>query len=256
MKLSLIAVSLIPLVADSFVVQPRFSPRSTSGVKVSVELSYKSDDTVDVVPSFVKSPVLQQVYPKLLQWKEQYGNPNIPLGTSEGRQCKTLRRLHIQKKLLDEEVTLLQELGFQFNDLEDVYFEADFDDMISRLQDYEKEHQDTYQVPKKYPPDPELGAWVTGLRRLSPSGVAPEHADRLNAMNFTWVSKRKCGSKFMQQYRALVERVKEGDGRGVLQEEATLEWIAAQQQARKRGTLSDTRFHYLQELIGEDWMEQ
>ena len=60
--------------------------------------------------------------------------------------------------LTEDEATLLNELGFRFHSLEDVYYECDFDEMLFKLTLYYKEFQ-TYQIPKKYEPDPELG-WV------------------------------------------------------------------------------------------------
>jgi hypothetical protein len=239
--------AFLPLLATAFVMQPLPSTRGTESAL------FYSDK---VVPSFIASPVLQQVYPKMLEYKQKYGHPNIPLGSSEGRQCYTLRRLQIQQKLSDEEVSLLKNLGFRFDSLEDVYYEFDFDDMFDRLLAYEAENHNTYQIPKKYPNDPELGAWVTGLRRLGNDVVKDEHAQRLNEVSFTWVSTRKCGSKFMKQYRELVERVGEHGREDLVGDEPIQKWIAAQRLVRKRGELSDTRFHYMQELLGEDWMEQ
>lgn len=209
-----------------------------------------------IISSIIKSPALREVYPKLVKWKEQYGNPNIPLSTSGGRYCKTLRRLHIQNKLTEEEITLLDELGFQFNSLEDVYFDADFDLLIMRLKKYEEQYANKYQVPKKFPHDPELGAWVTGLRRLGPASVLDEHVQQLNDIQFTWVSSRKCGSKFMGQYRALKGRVDDEGLDTVLEDEEAQKWVRAQRMARKREALSDTRCHYMEELFGIDWMDE
>ena len=50
-----------------------------------------------------------------------------------GKRCQTLRRLAFQKKLIEEEINLLTEMGFRFNTLEEVYEEADFDDCLQRL---------------------------------------------------------------------------------------------------------------------------
>lgn len=191
----------------------------------------------------------------MIAWKEQYGNPNIPMGSSGGNYCKTLRRLHIQKKLTEDEISMLNGLGFQFNDLEDVYFEADFDFMLLRLKRYEEQYKNKYQVPKKYPNDPELGAWVTGLRRLGPEKVHDDHVKKLNDIEFTWVSRRKCGSKFMNQYRALKGRVDKEGLETVLQDDSVQKWIKIQRMARLRDALSDTRFHYMVELLGDNWME-
>eukprot|EP00980_Cylindrotheca_fusiformis_P014958 scaffold4095_cov117-Cylindrotheca_fusiformis.AAC.15 len=200
------------------------------------------------------SPVLKQVYPKLLDWKEKYGHPNIPLGSSEGRQCQTLRRLHIQQKLTAAEIEWLDSLGFIFHSLEDVYQDVSFEELFGRMMEYEARHPESnFQIPKKCPEDPELGAWVTGIRRLGPDGVDPEHAQKLNEVGFAWVSTRKCGSKFMLRYKELVQQVEEQGVDKVLNDPQTIKWIQAQQEVVKRGAMSQTRIHYLEELFGKDW---
>ena len=219
----------------------------------STSLGYGREDDVRTEESFT-SPVLKQVYPKLLEWKETYGHPNIPLGSSEGRKCRTLRRLHIQKKLTDKEVEWLDDLGFTFHSLEDVYKDADFDELFARLMAYEERHPESnFQVPKKLKEDPELGAWVTGIRRLKKEGVDPEHAKRLDSVGFAWVSSRKCGSKFMLKYKEYKELVSVQGLGTVLKDPEVLRWIKAQQETMKRDGLSNTRIHYMEETFGVSW---
>ena len=219
-------------------------------------------------PSCISSPVLLQIYPALIAHKQQYGNPNIPLGTVEGKKCKTLRRLAFQKKLSQEEISLLEEMGFRFNSLEDVYQEADFDECLERLVKYEQENKDNYQIPKKYNPDPELGAWVTMIRRIGRDNFETERREKLDAIGFAWVSTRKCGSAFMKNFRPLKERleacskinnegiwevVDEGGVNDILQEEEVARWIRAQKDAAEKGNLSEARCDYLTSLPGFDW---
>ena len=206
------------------------------------------------IPNF-SSPVLQQVYPALLQWKQRYGHPNIPLGSTEGKFCKTLRRLHTQNKLSPEDVDWLNQLGFAWHSLEDVYREGNFDELYHRLITYEATHPDhaQYQIPKKCPEDPELGAWVTGIRRLGRDGINPIHERKLDAIGFTWKSQRQCGSKFMEQYRSLSEQIDQVGLNKVLKDPKTIAFIQAQQEALRRGSLSQTRVHYMEQLFGESW---
>jgi len=118
------------------------------------------------IPSVVQTSLFQKLYPFLMDHIDKYGHPNIPLGSYQGNLCRKLRRSHTQMKLTEREVHLLQNIGFRFNLMEDVYHEADFTQMLEKLVRYEQKYQTGFQVPKKFEADPELGAWVTGIRRL------------------------------------------------------------------------------------------
>jgi len=201
-----------------------------------------------------KSPVLIKHCGEILEWKDTYGHPNIPLKNDGGKACQVLRKLRVQNKLTDDEVEWLEEIGFRFHSLEDVYRFADFDKLLERLLAYEAAHpNNNFQVPKKCPEDPELGAWVTGIRRLGPDGVNPDHERRLTEISFVWKSTRKCGSKFMSQFREWTKQVEFDGVETVLKDPNTISWIIAQQLALKRGTLSQTRVQYMGELFGETW---
>ena len=123
----------------------------------SLSFSVQEDDArPQQLPSVIQSPVLAKVYPAILAHNQKHGNPNIPLGSENGKRCKTLRRLAFQNKLTSDELQILTELGFRWNSFEDVYTECDFDEMREKLMAYHDEF-DTFQIPKKYEPDPELG---------------------------------------------------------------------------------------------------
>ncbi len=215
------------------------------------------------IPPFVASPVLEQVYPALIAHKDKYGNPNIPLGSVDGKRCKTLRRLHFQNKLTEEEAAHLTDLGFRFHSFEDVYYECDFDEMLQKLLDYQQEFQ-TFQIPKKYELDPELGAWVTMLRRLKQKDDLPEEqVSKLDAVDFEWISTRKCGSSFMTKYREVLDKLPEVSDEGdaavveLLSSDAEIKkWINAQRQVHANGKLSESRVQYMDDLPGVDWRKE
>jgi Helicase associated domain len=217
-----------------------------------------SSNSASVLDGIV-SPVLKQVYPALLQHVQEYGHPNIPLGSVAGKQCKALRRLHTQQKLVESDVALLDELGFYWHSLEDVYElqKDEFDDLLARLADYGSANHGNVSPPKKYAADPELGAWVTALRRLHtvPGAIDANHVSRLNDLHFEWISPRQCGSKFMQMYRTIQERLAQSNDndRVVWEDPAVYNWVYAQQE--QVHSLSETRKHYLAQLIGPDWTE-
>ncbi|KAL7537052.1 hypothetical protein ACHAWF_005647 [Thalassiosira exigua] len=237
--------------------KPRYPTKSTGRSVMECAATSQSDaDRSNEIPSFVESPVLAQVYPALLAHKEKYGNPNIPLGSTDGKRCKTLRRLHFQNKLSEEEASFLTEVGFLFHSLEDVYYQCDFDEMLDKLKDYHDECG-TYQIPKKYEPDPELGAWVTMLRRLHRTHDLPQPVvEKLDAVGFEWISTRKCGSSFMSKYREIFSYLNESEGNAgehLQKDQDYVKWIEAQRLARANGNLSDARAQYMDELPGIDW---
>lgn len=221
------------------------------------------------VPDFVTSPVLKQVYPSLMKHIKQYGNPNIPLGSIDGRNCKTIRRLAFEKKLNEKEMNFLQKINFRFNSFEDVYQEANFDECFERMLKYEEQNNNGFQIPKKYPQDPELGAWVTMIRRIGRDNIDVDRRNKLDDIGFVWVGSRKCGSSFMKNYRPIKEkleacaRMNKESGKwevenmkgieSILQEDQTRRWLKAQSDAAKMGNLSQARCDYLDQLPGIDW---
>jgi len=233
------------------------APRASSSPSSS---DAAASSAVEVeVPPFVASPVLAKVYPALVAHKARHGNPNIPLGSPDGKRCMTLRRLHFQNKLSVEEADHLADLGFRFHSFEDVYYECGFDEMLGKLLAYKAE-AGTFQIPKKYEPDPELGAWVTMLRRLKQKGNLPQaQIDQLDAVEFAWISTRKCGSAFMAEYREVLSLLGEaveasGDAGEVLREgTAARKFIDTQRLAHKNGKLPDHRVEYMNDLPGVDW---
>jgi len=237
------------------------STGTTTGSFVCFAASSPSEENESTIaiPSFIVNPVLAQVYPALIAHNERYGNPNIPLGCTDGKRCKTLRRLHFQNMLTEDETNLLTELGFRFHSFEDVYYECDFDEMLFKLSLYNKEFQ-TYQIPKKYEPDPELGAWVTMLRRLRQKNELPRvQIDKLDAVGFEWTSTRKCGSSFMKRYREVLSylsKVVEAGGEVkelVYEDTEIMKWVDAQRQIYENGKLSESRAQYMDDLPGIDW---
>lgn len=235
-----------------------FVPRHQSAARPFVEAlwSAKSEEQTSI-PAEIATKAVVQLYPALLEHKEQYGNPNIPLGTPAGRKSNQLRQMQIQGKLSKEEVNHLKEMGFLFHSLEDVYEILELDDMLPRLLKAKEEHG-SLDIPKKYAPDPELGAYVTGIRRLGKERVNPDHVPRLDEIGFVWVSSRKCGGKFMQQYREIQQKLDEEgtDPQEVFSDPEVVKFVRAQKEAYKRKTLSETRIEYMTRLLGAEWWNE
>jgi hypothetical protein len=236
-------------------------------ISVSLSAASSSTDEADDTSTTTQdmdfdSPVLKQVHAAMLQHLSEYGHPNIPLGSTAGRQCETLRRLHTQQKLSLSDVALLDTFQFRWHSLEDVAKTADFQELFARLIRYRDDHEGDVSPPKKYPADPELGAWVTGLRRVGEADTDVDRVRMLNDIGFQWESPRQCGSAFMIQYRDILERLNVASASAdavsaadaIIAEPEVQQWVQAQREAVKRGTLSETRQHYMESVAGVDWL--
>ena len=186
--------------------------------------------------------------PTVLSHLSTHGNPNIPLGFTDDKRCKTLRRLAFQNKLSPDEVAHLTELGFRFHSLEDFYHDATFEEF------------GTFQIPKKYERDPELGAWVTMVGRLYRTDELPvDQVEKLDGIQFEWISMRKCGSSFMSQYREVLGRLEEVVGAGweveevLVEDEELRKWVHAQKCTYDNGKLNDSRIQYMDDLPVIEW---
>jgi hypothetical protein len=207
-------------------------------------------------------PVLRNLLPHLDRHQELCGHANIPLGSSSpgGKMCVIFRRLRIQTKLsktIDVVYMTQHYPSFLWHSLKDVYEQHEFDPLWV-------EYGGGYSPQKKYAPDPELGAWVTALRRLYKiNQVQSSHMQQLNALGSHWItpSGQKWGSQFMIKYRSVLQQYAQRLPLCQLSiqeiDETTLEWIRAQQQKMTQhyhdnndtSLLSQTQQQYLRELI-------
>jgi hypothetical protein len=83
------------------------------------------------------------------------------------------------------------------------------------------------------------------------------HQQRLDEIGFSWTSSRKCGSQFMKQYRTLytdlMDATSDHERRKIWEQPTVQNWMAAQRESHRRGTLSATRYQYLQQLPNTIW---
>lgn len=200
-----IILLLVLLMGRALSFHPQHYPAVSMKYKRSCAKVSSAKSSDDIIAS-IDAPLLEQLYPKLVEHKEKYGNCNIPLGSKDGRACYSLRRMHVQSKLSEHDVELLKNIGFRFT-FDDIFPDMDFDEMLGKLLKYNEENPEVeaFQIPKKYKPDPELGAWVTAVRRIGREKIGEKEREKLDSVGFAWISTRKCGSKFMAGYRDLKE---------------------------------------------------
>lgn len=193
---------------------------------------------------------------ELREYKAAWGNADATLETPLGKWCATQRTLRSEGKLSDARLAELAALGFSWVSPTDgdVISRCDWDEMCARLTAYIAENGNA-QVPKKYKQDPQLGGWVATVRRTHGNGLGDARNAQLEAIGFEWVSTRKCGSAFMENFRELRSYWEQhgttevaADGAEEAAAAALIKWSDAQRSARQKGKLSDERVAYLDGL--------
>lgn len=105
-----------------------------------------------------------EMFIRLKKYKEEYGDTSVPLrysaDTQLGAWVNYQRTSHRQKKLAQDKVDKLEELGFEWNPLKHA---TSWEQMFWRLLAYKKCFGNV-RVPFRYKPDPALGYWVSNQR--------------------------------------------------------------------------------------------
>eukprot|EP00547_Thalassionema_nitzschioides_P007769 CAMPEP_0194223300 /NCGR_PEP_ID=MMETSP0156-20130528/34791_1 /TAXON_ID=33649 /ORGANISM="Thalassionema nitzschioides, Strain L26-B" /LENGTH=250 /DNA_ID=CAMNT_0038954379 /DNA_START=40 /DNA_END=792 /DNA_ORIENTATION=+ len=232
-----ILLVFLSTITDCFFVHPKQRSFSCRHFTPSTDDTSEASHLIEL--RSISTLAVRELYPQLVAWKQEHGHPNIPLGVDGGRECQMIRELHTQQKNLTKvEVELLEQLGFEFHNCEEqLYWNNDFDDMLWRL----SVNDNTF--------DPELEAWISGIRKLGKDRIRPEHALLLAYNNFSWEEEKKDESSFMTRYREIRENAKLY-GRAFLHDPEIQQWIHKQEALKKEGLLSDSQYNYVLKLIG------
>jgi len=195
----------------------------------------------DAVPSTADG-LFEKQLAGLRSWRGEIGHADVPLGSALGRWVYAQRRMRADGRMPEERVAALEALGFRWRlDPDDMPWE----EMVERFTAFYAANGHG-RVPKKYVPDPLLGAWVALSRRRN-ALLSDASREQLTAAGFDWAPppSARCGSQFMLGFRAWVEAKRTGD-------ETDAKWEAAQRAARRKGMLSDVRVEYL-DGAGFEW---
>ena len=127
--------------------------------------------------------------------------------------------------------------------------------MLERLQAYQQEHNGSCNVPHKYPPDPQLGKWVSRQRYVYKKGLlTKERFDQLEAICFEWTCNRE--QTFQDQWAEMFKRLQAYQHNGSCnlpqrypQDPKLAKWVSRQRYNYKQCLLSKERFDQL-EAIG------
>lgn len=194
-------------------------------------------------------------YGELKTYTERFGDCRIPLNWSENPHLATW--VNVQRrarkgdgrwKLTEERINRLDALGFIWDPLE-----ASWQEMFAALSEYKKTYGH-YNVPKKWPKNPQLAVWVVHQRTDRVKGrLREDRVLRLDEISFTW---NPHNSSWDEMFEALL-RFKSAEGhcdvpRDWSENPRLARWVAKQREGKRTVGLSKDRAARLND-VGFAW---
>jgi len=188
----------------------------------------------------------------LEQYKVKYGHCIVPKGCSENPGLdgwvSRQRRLKIKGRLLEEQVTQLTALGFDWDP-----FTSAWEENFCALGQYRAKYGDC-NVPRVWPENPSLSIWIKTQRAAKIEGdLSKEHGNRLTALGFEW---DPFASAWEENFLALEQyKAKHGDCNipsRCPKNTRLANWVSTQRAVQIKGQLSKERLNRLT-AIGFIW---
>ena len=163
------------------------------------------------------------------------------------------RRQRKQGTLGADRIARLDDIGFVWAVRTRRVVARDWDAMVAQLEAFHREHGHS-NVPNAWPRNPELAAWLHGVRCAKRSGrLDADRTGQLDALGVSWEPKQ---TKWEKMYAALLQyRQRQGDCNvpcGWPENPALAKWVKGVRAAQKRGDLDGERVRQL-EAIGFGW---
>ncbi|MDD6309771.1 MAG: helicase associated domain-containing protein, partial [Chlamydia suis] len=189
---------------------------------------------------------------ELQRFQEEHGHFKVPVGYPQNPQLASWvshqRADFKEGKLAEDKVARLEELGFVWDILKEVWEEN-----FLELQRFREEHGHC-KVPEGYPQNPQLASWVSTQRYAFKKGkLAEDRIARLEEIGFVWrVLEEAWEENFLE-----LKRFREEHGHckvpvGYPQNPQLASWVSNQRTKFKKGKLAEDRVARLKE-IGFVW---
>ena len=194
-------------------------------------------------------------FQKLIEYKEKYGDTNVPLHYKDdlqlGSWCYTQNYKYWEGTLKPERASCLDGIGFEWK--EPVGFDHRWNEKYSRLKEYKNKFGDT-NVPFYYDEDKELANWVHKQRAKYDLGdLSKDMIQRLDEIGFVWEPHE---AAWEEMYKKLIN-YKDKFGNTEVHEQWDADsrlgiWVRDQRRQYRIEDLSDDRIMKLEE-IGFVW---
>jgi len=194
----------------------------------------------------------EEMFARLVQFKEHIGHCNVPQKWSEDSQLATWVGTQRQRRKGDaitaDHLRRLDALGFQWDPLA-----AAWEEMFARLVQFKERFGDC-NVPADWPEDPRLGRWVGNQRELRKHDrLSSDRLQRLGAFGFEWDARTATWEEMFARLVRYKERFGHCNVPAKWPEDQQLRrWIGNQRQFRKTKRLSRQRVRRL-DNVGFDW---
>jgi len=206
----------------------------------------------------------ETMFQLLLEYKQKHGDTAVPFtyaqnNTKIGKWISNQRAAHKTETLLNCRYKMLDSIGFAWKVQEE---KRPWMNFYESLVDYKEEHNGSTAVPRKYPKDRRLGAWVNRQRSMfRKNQLSIVHIDLLESIGFAWDARvewnEKTASHWMEMYRKLVSYKEEhsgstvvpcihNDGKDDLRQLGY--WVKEQRRMLRKNELSKNRADLLQSI--------
>jgi helicase associated protein/helicase-like protein len=194
----------------------------------------------------------EQMFSGLTEYKREHGDCNVPQKWSGNRQLGTWvssqRQAKRKGKLPEELVRRLDALGFVWDAAN-----AHWEEMFAALEKYAHVHGNC-KVPRGYPDNPRLGAWLIKQRAAMNNGKLP--ASRRAKLEQIGVLPKPIETAWDKMFSSLLDYKSRHADCNVPQcwseNQRLANWVNAQRQFKRKGTLSHVRVKKLEE-VGFVW---
>lgn len=146
----------------------------------------------------------------LLEYKQKKGDTAVPLkydiDPELGNWVSNQRKEHRMKTLSDRQTRMLGSIGFAWKvrEQDDTWM-----GFYKRLVAYKEQHGGSTSVPRRYPEDSRLGAWVNRQRsKFRKNELLASQIDLFNSIDFSWTQNSalsdRTEKRWMENYRKLL----------------------------------------------------
>ncbi len=198
-----------------------------------------------------------EMFEVLKEYKEEYGNCNVPLEWPKnkqlGRWVNAQRTRYKDGALSEDRIERLEDIGFEWKRILYTRSKSSWEEVFTMLKEYKDKHGNC-NVPQEWGENKQLAVWASTQRQGYKSNkLSEDRIKRLEEIGFEW---DPFGSFWEEMFDTLKE-YKENHGDCNVpyewpENEQLGRWVGTQRRNCRKGLLSEDRIKRLED-IGFEW---